>query len=88
VSKFFDPVARGFHLKEYTVAELDQLFRAVGFSEVQAYPRFRGRYVRMPMSFIKGFEWLFGLLPAAVRRRTGRWPVIQNLLSVPLRAIR
>jgi SAM-dependent methyltransferase len=86
VSKFFDPVARGFHLKEYTNAELEALFRAVGFREVEAYPRFRGRYIRMPMSVVKGFEWLFGLLPSALRRRIGRKPFIHNMLSVALRA--
>ncbi|HEU4589905.1 MAG TPA: class I SAM-dependent methyltransferase [Steroidobacteraceae bacterium] len=84
VSRYFDPVARGFHLKEYTMAELDALFRAVGFRDVQAYPRFRGRYVRMPMWIVKGFERLFGWLPAALRRRIGRKPLIQNMLTVSL----
>jgi SAM-dependent methyltransferase len=88
VSRFFDSEARGFHLKEYTTAELDALFRAVGFRDVQAYPRFRGRYVHVPMWMVKGFERLFGLLPAAVRRRIGRKPFIQNMLTVPLRATR
>jgi SAM-dependent methyltransferase len=88
VSKFYDPVARGFHLKEYTNAELEKLFLAVGFSKVEAYPRFRGRYVRMPMGLLKGFEALFGLLPYAIRRRIGRKPVIHNLLTVALRAIK
>ena len=37
VSKYFDTVARGFHLKEYTVTELEQLFRGVGFKRIQAY---------------------------------------------------
>ena len=49
VSKFFDPVARGFHLKEYTNAELARLFRAVGFSRVVPYAGFRGRYLRLPI---------------------------------------
>jgi SAM-dependent methyltransferase len=84
VSKFFDTVARGFHLKEYTNAELDTLFRAVGFREVRAYPRFRGRYLHMPMWIVKSFERLFGLLPSALRRRLGRKPLIQNMLTVPL----
>jgi SAM-dependent methyltransferase len=88
VSKFYDPVARGFHLKEYTNAELEKLFLAVGFRKVEAYPRFRGRYVRMPMSVVKGFETLFGLLPYAIRKRIGRKPGIQNMLSVALRAIK
>jgi SAM-dependent methyltransferase len=86
VSKFYDPVARGFHLKEYTAAELEALFRKVGFREVEAFPRFRGRYVRMPLAVIKGFEWMFGLLPYSIRKRIGRKPIIQNMLQVSLRA--
>jgi len=86
VSKFYDPVARGFHLREYTAAELEALFRKVGFREVEAYPRFRGRYIRMPLGIIKSFEWLFGLLPYSIRNRIGRKPIIQNMLQVSLRA--
>jgi SAM-dependent methyltransferase len=86
VSKFYDPVARGFHLKEYTAGELEALFRAVGFRQVEAYARFRGRYIRMPLGLIKGFERVFGLLPYAIRRRIGRKPLIHNMLQVSLLA--
>jgi SAM-dependent methyltransferase len=86
VSKFYDPVARGFHLKEYTASELEALFHAVGFRRVEAYPRFRGRYIRMPLALITGFERVFGLLPYAIRKRIGRKPIIHNLLQVSLRA--
>jgi SAM-dependent methyltransferase len=86
VSKFYDPVARGFHLKEYTAAELVALFRKVGFRKVEAYPRFRGRYLRMPVGVILAFEWVFGLLPYSIRKRIGLKPIIQNMLQVSLRA--
>lgn len=88
VSKFFDPVARGFHLKEYTNAELEALFRAAGFRKIEAYPRFNGRYIRMPMGLLKGFERLFGWLSPGARQRLGRQPVIRSLLTVPLRAVK
>jgi SAM-dependent methyltransferase len=88
VSKYFDLVARGFHLKEYTIAELEQLFRGVGFSRVLAYPRFSGRYLRMPLGFLKAFERCYGWLPARMRRRFGYAPIVRNLLSPPLRAIK
>lgn len=44
ISRSFDRVATGFHLKEYTVAELDQLFRHAGFSRVKVIVATRGRY--------------------------------------------
>ena len=88
VSKFFDTVARGFHLKEYTISELEALFRQVGFREVQAWPRFNGRYMRLPLGLVKGFEAAFGLLPSGLRRRLGRMAGFRNVLGAPLRAIK
>jgi hypothetical protein len=80
-------VARGFPLKEYTIAELDALFRQVGFRRWR-WPRFNGRYLRLPLGFVKGFEKLFGALPVSWRRNLGKRPFIRNLLSAPLRAIK
>jgi SAM-dependent methyltransferase len=88
VSKFFDQVARGFHLKEYTVTELDELFRRVGFREVRAYPRFGGRYLRVPLGLLKGLEKLLEALPFRLQRRLGRAPLIRNLVSAPLQALK
>lgn len=35
ISRYFDEVATGFHLKEYTTTELANIFKQVGFSKVQ-----------------------------------------------------
>jgi len=88
VSKFFDTVARGFHLKEYTVTELEKLFREVGFRRVQTYASVRGHSVRLPLGFVKGIEAAYGKLPASWRRRLGRKPFIHHILSAGLLAIK
>jgi SAM-dependent methyltransferase len=44
VSRGFDKVATGFHLKEYTIAELRQLFKDVGFSDVSHIVTVKGRH--------------------------------------------
>lgn len=88
VSKFFDDVARGFHLKEYTVTELEALFRQVGFRTVRAYPRFGGRYLRMPLGLIKGLEKVLEVLPVRLQHRLGRAPLIRSLVSAPLQALK
>lgn len=88
VSKFFDPVARGFHLKEYTNTELARLFRAVGFSRVVPYAGFRGHYQRLPLSFVRMFEWVFDQLPVRLKQRLGRKPFFKNLLEINLRAVK
>src|SRR4051812_15666826 len=88
VSKFFDPVARGFHLKEYTVTELEQLFRSVGFARVRVYPRIFRRNVRVPLVLLKTFERGLALLPHGLRRRLGQTAAAKNLLSPLVRGIK
>jgi hypothetical protein len=43
ISKYFDPVATGFHLREYTVSELRQLFMQAGFSRTRLVIAAKGR---------------------------------------------
>ena len=87
-SKFFDTVARGFHLKEYTTTELARLFRTVGFARVVPYVGFYSHYLPFPLSFVKAFEWAMGKLSPRTAQRLGRKPVFRNLLKVNLRAIK
>ena len=49
ISKYFDDVATGFHLKEYTITELSKLFREAGFSRVILYAGGKGIYARFPL---------------------------------------
>jgi SAM-dependent methyltransferase len=88
VSKYFDDVARGFHLKEYTLGELEQLFQGVGFRRVRAYVRLLGFNLRVPMRFLTGLENVMERLPEGMRRRVGGSPVVNRLLAASLRAIK
>lgn len=63
VSKFFDHTATGLHLKEYSIGELAQLFRRVGFRSVRNDFGMRGHYVLCsPWPFVLG-EQILDLLP-------------------------
>lgn len=68
VSKYFDLVATGFHLKEYTNTELSSLFKQAGFSKVRAYIGAPGVYMRFPLVLLRLQEGLLSRLP----RRLGR----------------
>ena len=68
ISRYFDPVATGFHLKEYTTLELSNLFRKVGFSQVRAYVGGKGTYIRFPAFPIFLCETLLAKLPYPLRR--------------------
>jgi SAM-dependent methyltransferase len=84
VSQYFDPVATGFHLKEYTYTELARLFRAIGFRRLRAYAEFRLRYVRVPLGALRALEWALGLLPPSFARRIARLRGLRKVLFISL----
>jgi ubiquinone/menaquinone biosynthesis C-methylase UbiE len=79
ISKYFDPIATGFHLQEYTQKELYHLFLETGFSKIFTYMGGRGIYYRFPHLLALVVETMLNPLPFKVRH------VIANLL--PVRAI-
>jgi len=68
ISRYFDTVATGLHLKEYTVTEASDLFRSVGFARIRAYIGARGLYLRPPLSVVRAFETILESLPPRVRQ--------------------
>ncbi len=72
ISAHFDSVATGFHLKEYTVAELSRLFRRVGFRKVQTLLGRQGVCIPAPVAPVVAGEAILGLLPPGPRRALGR----------------
>jgi SAM-dependent methyltransferase len=74
VSRGFDPVATGFHLHEYTVAELDRMFRHVGFKNVQSILP-KGN-MRVPASAMKALESCVSALPGRLSQKVAyMWPM-------------
>jgi SAM-dependent methyltransferase len=69
ISRGFDDVATGFHLREYTGREIRKMFLGAGFTAVDFYAGGRGRYVRIPAALALPAEAAFESLPMAVRRR-------------------
>jgi SAM-dependent methyltransferase len=84
VSRYFDQVARGLHLKEYTFSELDNLFRQVGFQRTTAYVGFRHRYLRAPSFLLVALEAALARIPYRLRHWLGNLRGFQNLLVLTL----
>lgn len=82
ISMYFDEVATGFHLKEYTTEELNVLFRKVGFSKVISYIGGRGIYLRFPQLLVIISERLLGILPIWLKKRVIRTLPVQALLGI------
>ncbi len=80
ISKYFDVVARGFHMKEYTNHELRQLFAGSGFSSVTSILGAKGLFLRVPSVAIVPIELALAQLPHGARHfLAGRTPLRQLL---------
>jgi SAM-dependent methyltransferase len=88
ISRAFSQQAEGFHLKEYTVTELEALFLATGFRHVAAYAPAKNLWFRVPVGLIRALEALLHRVPVARRRALAdRWP-LRRLLAAALVATR
>lgn len=82
ISKYFDTVATGFHLKEYTIIELSRLFKKVGFSKVSIYLGVRGIYIKVPI-FLPAFcECMLKLLPIKLQQIVAKTKLIRVIISI------
>lgn len=90
VSGYFDDVATGLHLQEYTIRELIVLFRRVGFVKIRSYIGARGYYVRFPLFLQRVVEGILSMsmLPNALRRRLGWSAPLRLLLGIRILAVK
>jgi SAM-dependent methyltransferase len=84
ISAYFDPIPTGFHLKEYTVTELSDLFRKVGFSRVTPWIGIKGHFARCPLWPIRICEKFLSTLPRRLRLLIARNLPIRLLLDIHL----
>lgn len=87
VSKCFDEVATGFHLKEYLATELYKLFRKAGFSKVSLYKSYKQITIELPLLpitlfMLKGGEEIVSGLPFPLRRRIASMLILFRGMTV------
>jgi SAM-dependent methyltransferase len=82
VSRHFDRVSSGLHLREYCIGELARLYRQVGFARVRVERLVRSVRVPLPMTPLIWFERLVAPLPWPVRARLARSSILSRLLDV------
>jgi len=84
VSRYFDEVATGFHLQEYTARDLTAMFMSVGFRKLTALVGARGSHVAVPVAFLKGIEVLLTTLPHRFGKTLARGLPLRLILGVKL----
>ena len=88
VSAFFEDEPRGFHLREYTLREIREVFRAAGFVRFHTYVGARGWFVRVPAFVVRATEIALLALPAPLRRRVADLRAFRALLGLRVAAIK
>jgi len=88
ISAFFEDEARGFHLREYTLRDMREVFARAGFGAMHAYVGARGHFFRVPCALLEAFEWTLERLPVRVRRRLADTQVLKALLGLRVAAIK
>jgi SAM-dependent methyltransferase len=88
VSRYFDDVATGFHLKEYSATELSKMFKAVGFRKLYLMIGARGFHVNTVTPVILILESLLALTPQRLGRTLARRLPLRSILGVKLVGIK
>ncbi|MGE5615449.1 MAG: class I SAM-dependent methyltransferase [Bacillota bacterium] len=86
ISRHFDEVPRGFHLKEYSLAELRRTFEEAGFACVQPFIGARGLFMRCPAFALELIEAMLDRLPFRLRRRLAESKPLRAILGVRIAA--
>jgi hypothetical protein len=86
ISKYFDEIATGFHLREYTAREMRQLLIGAGFADVRFYAPACGRFLRCPYRVIAVLESALGAMPYALRKRIAGTRPMRALLGLRVAA--
>jgi len=86
VSRHYDKVATGFHLKEYRYQDLVPLFKAVGFKEFKGIVGYRGWGITLPLGPLLLLERFVEALPSSLSAAIARFPPIRLGLGVKLLA--
>ncbi len=88
VSKYFDQVATGFHLLEYTARDIRRLFASAGFAKVRFYAGARGVFMRVPFWLVAFVESVLGALPNGRGKLIAETGPMRALLGLRVAAVR
>ena len=84
ISRHFDDVASGFHLREYSIGDLAEMFDQAGFSRVWVDKNVKLTYLRLPAAPFHWLENMLDALPAGPRRALARSRVMERVLYLTM----
>ncbi|MHC4269623.1 MAG: class I SAM-dependent methyltransferase [Planctomycetota bacterium] len=84
ISKYFDEVATGFHLKEYTNTELAIQLKKIGFSRVRVFINLKGKGLLLPIFPVRLVECVLKIVPRVLRNTISSKFPVRLLINVML----
>jgi len=84
ISRYFDDIATGFHLKEYSNVELADLFRRTGFTKIQTLIGLKGWLIPCPLWVSTLTERVVDALPRGLRRWSANTLLLRAFLGIRL----
>jgi ubiquinone/menaquinone biosynthesis C-methylase UbiE len=85
VSRYFDDIAHGTHMQEYTYGQLARKFRAAGFDRIRILVAPRShRLFSMPLMLALFLEQAFARVPRRFHTRICRSRVVRSLMGITL----
>ncbi len=88
ISRFYDAKATGLHLREYTIGELETIFRRAGFRHVSLVTTHRSNVRRIPTLPFRAIEKMLAPLPRRLRIALARRIRPRVLFSYRLAAVK
>jgi SAM-dependent methyltransferase len=88
VSGYFGEEATGFHMHEYTLAELAETLKSAGFERIEAYVGFSKWFMRFPRAPLLLLERILGKLPYWLRRRVADIRLLRPFLGLRIAAFK
>jgi SAM-dependent methyltransferase len=88
ISKYFDNIATGLHLKEYTNTGLESIFKRTNFRKVKTVYLVKGIFLLVPSYYSRLVEQGLTNLPLSLMKRIARLPIFKVLLGIKLLAIK
>lgn len=84
ISKYFDETATGFHLKEYSLGELCDLFDKAGFTRLRVLLPLPGGYLLVPVFPFRWLERMIASLPGLLRKAAVSNSLVRGMISIRL----
>jgi SAM-dependent methyltransferase len=73
ISGYFSDEPEGFHLKEWTYTELAELLKALNYSSWHGYYRVKGKWIKMPFTYLTFLEKTLKFFPTQYRKFASKY---------------